>query len=196
MKNIYTLMHNRAKQLSLSSRLLIVCGVIFVAAVVITAVTFENRSSSAAAGKKTTAAIEKNKDALRSQVDTTSGTPQDGRDPSMQQQTSLESAMSTPNVAGTRTSKPAAGVTGDTNHHVTHGDVYGDPAQTGVNSAGCLIDYGIRGEQCLPAGLRSDDGMLSCDKVRTRFADGIKVTGVDRFHLDHNGDGLACGAGE
>ncbi|HSH18360.1 MAG TPA: hypothetical protein VK978_03175, partial [Candidatus Saccharimonadales bacterium] len=72
----------------------------------------------------------------------------------------------------------------------------GDSKKTGVNAAGCYINYGIQGEQCLPAGLANADGTLSCDKVRTKFASGIKVSGNDRFHLDHNHDGLACGAGE
>lgn len=133
---------------------------------------------------------------LRGQVDSPSGEPREGRDPSAQKQSSLAEAASSVNGNGARTEKPAAGVTGDTNSRASHADVFEDPAKTGVNSAGCYIDYGVPGEQCVRAGLAGSDGILSCEEVRTRFASGVTVSGKDRFQLDHNLDGWACGTGE
>lgn len=133
---------------------------------------------------------------LRQQVESADGTPAGGRDPASQSQSSLAAAASQAAGAGTRTDKPAAGVTG--NHHTHHksSDIYGHAGHTGINSAGCYIDYGIQGQQCLPAHAAGTDGRLTCDEVRRHFASGISVTGTDRFGLDKNGDKLACGSGE
>lgn len=133
---------------------------------------------------------------LKDQVDTAQGSPRDGRDPSTQQQTSLRDAASKPSGTGTRTDTPASGVTGTVGDtHVTSSDIYGDASKTGINSAGCYIDYGVQGQECLPAHA-AVNGVLTCDGVREHFPQGIKVTGTDRFHLDKNGDKIACNAGD
>lgn len=147
-------------------------------------------SSSAAAS------IAEEKRNLRSQVDTTEGRPVDGRDPSTQKQTSLEQAASSAIGNSTRTDTPAAGVQGDTNRKTSYNDVYGDPKKTGINAAGCFIGYGKPGQQCMQAGLAGDDKVLTCNEMRTRFSDGVIVSGSDRFKLDTNGDGVACGQGD
>ncbi|HEX8227059.1 MAG TPA: hypothetical protein VF572_04295 [Candidatus Saccharimonadales bacterium] len=134
--------------------------------------------------------------AARAQVDDNNGRPQSGRDPAFQQQSSLASAASAPTGAGMRTDKPAAGVKGGHDHRVDPSQVRQDPMATGVNSAGCYIDYGRAGDQCLPAGISKGTGTVKCEEVRKRFAEGLKVTGTDRFRLDSNGDGTACGAGD
>jgi hypothetical protein len=144
----------------------------------------------------TAAAARAHKEDLERQVNTPSGEPRDGRDPSTQRQTTLAEAAAVANGNSRRTDKPAAQVSGDTHTHHNHGDVYGDPKKTGINAAGCYFDYGIPGEQCLSAATAGADGVLTCAEVRVKFASGIKVSGTDRFHLDHNGDRTACGAGE
>lgn len=130
---------------------------------------------------------------LREQVDTSSGAPRSGRDPSAQAQNSLSAAASAPSGTGLRTDKPAAGVQGDTKHQAAHGHVHGDARQTGLNVAGCYIDYGVQGEQCLPAHAADSNGNLTCTGVRKHFPEGIKVSGTDRYRLDTNRDGVACG---
>ena len=168
-----------------------------VIAVLFAAAAFKVDSDAQAAAKLgAPISFEKHQDSLRAQVDTVAGEPRAGRDPAATYQTSLDEAAAAPNGAGMRTDKPAAGVTGSMNHPVQSPDVYGDPKKTGINSAGCFIDYGIAGEQCMPAGMRSADGSLNCAGVRMHFADGIRVTGTDRFKLDTNLDGIACGVGE
>jgi len=143
-----------------------------------------------------TANIQANREYLRSQVDTETGAPREGRDPTTQQQTSLASAASNPTGARQRVDKPAAGVQGDHSHHNSSSDVYGDPNQTGIGSNGCYIDYGIPGEQCVPAHAATN-GTLTCDGVHSHgFPNGIKVSGTDRFGLDTNHDGTACGNGD
>lgn len=132
---------------------------------------------------------------LVSQVDNTDGTPRDGRDPANQRQTSLASAASSSMGAGQRTDKPAADVKGDHSHHNSSSDVYGDPNKTGIGVNGCYVDYGIQGQQCVPAHAATN-GNLTCDGVRKYFKDGVKITGKDRFHLDKNHDGTACGNGD
>lgn len=130
-------------------------------------------------------------------VDTADGAPQTGRDPSQQQQSSLNDAASSPTASGKQTDKPAADVQGDHNHdHATHEDVVNDPSETGVGLNGCYVDYGVQGEQCLPAHIAGDDKKLTCHEVHSKFANGIKVTGTDRFGLDENKDGTACGSGD
>jgi len=136
------------------------------------------------------------KEELKSKVDTSNGQPQSGRDPSSQQQTGLSDAASKPSGTGTRTDTPASGVTGSNDTHNTSSDVYGDPSKTGVNSAGCYIDYGVQGQECLPTHAATN-GTMTCADVRNHgFPDGIKVTGTDRLKLDTNGDKIACNAGD
>ena len=133
---------------------------------------------------------------LQAQVEQADGTPNTGRDPASQGQNSLEAAASKPAGAGLRTDQPASGANGTSGGHAGHGDVSGDAKGTGIGSNGCFIDYGVQGEQCLPAHAAGDDKVLNCAEVRKYFKDGIKVTGTDRFHLDHDGDKIACGPGE
>lgn len=138
---------------------------------------------------------------LQSQVDTETGAPRSGRDPAAQGQATLASAANTPSGVGHRTDTPAANVDTSSSasahgHHATSADVYGTPGKDGVNSAGCYVDYGIQGQQCLPRHASGTDGQLTCAEVRVHFAKGIKVTGTDRFNLDANGDKTACGLGE
>lgn len=136
---------------------------------------------------------------LQAQVDNEDGSPVSGRDPSAQAQTSLAAAASTPTGTGMRTATPAAGVPKDHvghQHGTSSADVYGTTAQqreSGINSAGCFYDYGTPGSQCVPAYLANADGKLECSAVRKQFADGVKVSGNDRFGLDGNRDGIACG---
>lgn len=132
----------------------------------------------------------------RQLVDTAEGAPQTGRDPSRQQQSSLSDAASSPTASGKQSDKPAADVQGDHDHHATHGDVFADSQATGIGVSGCYIDYGIQGQQCLPAHVAGDDKKLTCHEVHTKFPSGIKVTGKDRFQLDTNGDGTACNNGD
>lgn len=154
-------------------------------------------SGQAAPTEKTKAAAADHKNHLKSQVDTARGEPRDGRDPSTQKQTSLAQAASAAHGNGLRTDKPASGVRGTASHdHSSHSHGYETAQDDGINAAGCFIDYGIPGEQCLAAGTAGDDKILTCAEVRTKFADGIKVSGTDRFHLDTNGDNWACGSGE
>lgn len=134
---------------------------------------------------------------LQAQVEQSDGTPNTGRDPASQGQNSLAAAASKPAGAGLRTDTPAAAAEGDhSGHDVTHGDVYGDAKGTGIGSNGCFIDYGVQGEQCVPSHAAGSDKVLNCAEVRKYFKDGVKVTGTDRFHLDHDGDKIACGPGE
>jgi hypothetical protein len=134
---------------------------------------------------------------LTAQVDTPKGEPQTGRDPAAQPQNGLSAAASRPSGFGQRTETPATGVTG-TQRQTKPSDVYKDPTQTGIGSNGCYVDYGVQGQQCLPAHAAGDDKTLTCSEVRAvkGFENGIKVTGTDRFHLDADGNGTACTPGE
>lgn len=135
------------------------------------------------------------KDDLRGQVDTTTGAPRDGRDPAGQGQNDLASVASKPAGAGKRTDKPAAGVKATGQGAAPATTASSTAQQTGLGTNGCYIDYGIQGQECLPAHAAAN-GTLTCDGVRKHFPHGIAVTGTDRFHLDHNADGIACGHGE
>lgn len=132
---------------------------------------------------------------LRGQVDTETGAPRSGRDPAAQSQGSLAAVASQPTGAGQKVNKPAASVNDDQSSH--HGGTHtsSDPSQTGLGTNGCYIDYGIQGEQCLPAHAATN-GTLTCEGVRQHFATGIKITGTDRFNLDTNQDNIACGNGD
>jgi len=131
---------------------------------------------------------------LRSQVQQPDGTPRDGRDPAQQKQTGLLAAAGRPQGPGLRGNRPAAGVQPRVEHRQPSA-VLDDPKQTGVLSNGCAADYGRGGQQCLPARAPGDKP-LTCAYVVTLFPDGVIVAGRDRFGLDTNGDGLACGAGD
>lgn len=133
--------------------------------------------------------------ALKSQVDTSTGQPQSGRDPSRQPQSSLQAAASSQHGNGMQNSKPASDITGSNRPATKASDVYGDPSKTGINDAGCYIDYGIQGQQCLAADMAAN-GKMSCDMVHMDFPDGISVVGTDRLGLDLNKDGTACGKGD
>lgn len=132
------------------------------------------------------------KQQLKSQVDNASGKPRSGRDPAGQQQTSLALAASSEHGSGMQTDTPAAGLTGSNRGAAKPSDVYGDPSKSRINDAGCYIDYGIQGQECLPESIAMD-GMVMCEDVVKEFPKGIKVVGTDRFGLDTNHDGIACG---
>jgi hypothetical protein len=137
-----------------------------------------------------------NGQSYKGQVENSKGEPLNGRNPANQSQTSLASAASSPAGNGRRTDTPAKDVKGDQNHKTTYSDTYGDPKKTGINSAGCFVDYGIPGEQCMPAGMADKDGKLTCSAVHMHFPEGLKVSGTDRFNLDTNHDGIACNSGD
>ncbi|HSH56115.1 MAG TPA: hypothetical protein VK983_04810 [Candidatus Limnocylindrales bacterium] len=132
---------------------------------------------------------------LQSQVESADGTPREGRNPATQKQSGLMAAASVPAGAGSRTDRPAAGVQGtvrgSADAHAGH-----NQRPEGVTSAGCLVDYGKPGEQCVSADLMSSQGTLSCAAVRKQFDSGVKVSGTDRFRLDTNSDKIACGRGD
>lgn len=134
-----------------------------------------------------TAQAEAYQEQLQSQVDTETGEPRSGRDPGTQLQTSLASAASSP--TGAAYNKPATTVTGNNGQN-------GNPSPTAIGANGCFIDYGIPGEHCVPAHVATN-GTLTCNGVHNAgFHNGVKVSGTDRFNLDTNHDGTACGAGE
>lgn len=166
---------------------------IFVASIAL--VQFSTKPQSNAPKTQSVADYQKS---LKAQVDNSDGSPVSGRDPSSQSQTSLASAAATPSGTGTRTDKPASGVTGSTTtNKTTPSQVYTTEQQkSGINDAGCFYDYGIPGQQCLSAAMANSDGTIGCDMVHMDFPSGIKVSGTDRFHLDKNGDGTACGQGD
>jgi hypothetical protein len=85
--------------------------------------------------------------------------------------------------------RPAAAVSG--------GDVRVEPRDVLPRRArvnGCLPEYG-HGGQCVPR--RAPGGAaVTCRYVRTILPQGVMVHGTDRFGLDRNGDGIACGRGD
>lgn len=134
------------------------------------------------------------KDSLKDQVDTAAGEPRSGRNPSTQKQTSLSEVASRENGSGSAEA-PAAGLK-DNSHVTVHpSDVLNNSQQTRVSVAGCLTDYGMQGQQCLPASSVVNNKLL-CDAVKRQFPQGIMVMGTDRYNLDRNGDGTACGIGD
>jgi hypothetical protein len=86
---------------------------------------------------------------LRSQVESESGAPANGRDPATQPQAGLAAAASQPVGNGLRTNQPAAQVGGDHSHHVQAADVLSKPQVSGKLSNGCLIGYATPGEKCV-----------------------------------------------
>lgn len=75
----------------------------------------------------------------------------------------------------------------------------------GDRSGACTLGYG-RGRACLPTtppsagqmGMTVQEMPWTCAEVRSVLPRGIalNVAGVDPAHLDDNGDGTACGAGD
>lgn len=127
---------------------------------------------------------------LRATVDKANGAPR--LNPANVRQTSLAEAASGKNGPGTRVDKLARDAKFS---KIQRRPNLPDVKQTGIVSGGCLIDYGTPGDQCLPAHTRGG-GQLTCAYVRSIFPDGVPVTGRDRFHLDSNGDQIACGPGD
>lgn len=128
---------------------------------------------------------------LKSQVDTTAGAPVSGRDPSIQIQTSLAAAASTPGGLGQRVTKPAANVVGAP-RHIDPATVLPDSKKTGVLVSGCLLAYGTPGTQCVPAQAPNNQP-ISCNFVRMIFPKGVKIGGTDSLKLS-TGNGMACAA--
>lgn len=170
----------------------------FILALVLSLVLVQGVASPGHEGAKQVSS-EQYQQSLQSQVDSGDGSPVSGRDPANQSQTSLAAAAATPSGTGTRTDTPAAGATGSTGNKVSPDQVYGsngDQQANGINSAGCFYDYGVPGQECMPAHMANADGKLDCRGVKMHFPNGIKVSGTDRFSLDTNGDKIACGAGD
>lgn len=133
-----------------------------------------------------------NQKQLRGQVETVTGAPRDGRDPASQPQTSLGDVASKPTGSGrqkTDSTTKKSDTSSQTNANSTNAN------QDGLGTNGCYTDYGIQGQECLPAHAATN-GVLTCDGVNSHFPNGIKVTGTDRYHLDHNHNGIACDSSE
>ena len=127
---------------------------------------------------------------LRATVDKANGAPR--VNPANVRQTSLAEAAAGKHGPGTRTNKLARDAEF---RKIQRPAPPPKVKETGIVSGGCLVDYGTPGVQCLPAHSRGG-GPLTCAYVRSIFPDGVPVTGRDRFHLDSNGDGTACGPGD
>jgi hypothetical protein len=139
------------------------------------------------------AAAQARQNQLRLQVDTATGAPRSGRDPASQSQVSLGDAASRPEGIGTRTDKPAAGVTGSAHHTM---DMSGmnmpDTKTTHVLASGCVLGYGKPGEQCLPVYIAPRGVASPCAAVHKLFPKGIAVEGNDFLGLGKDASGLAC----
>lgn len=134
-------------------------------------------------------------DDLRARVETPRGAPQPGRDPASQRQRRLSSAASEARGNGRRVAMPARSVRGDRTRRVTPAQVFGAIRERGLSAAGCFVDYGRPGAECLPAHA-AQGRVVTCVGVRAHFPNGIVVSGTDRFRLDRNRDGVACGRGD
>jgi hypothetical protein len=135
------------------------------------------------------------RDRMREEVDDEAGAPRNGRDPASQAQASLASAAASPQGNGRRVERPAAAVHGDHGRDVVPSDVLGEGRRRGLTAAGCFADYGVPGQQCLPAHAATR-GVVTCAGVLAHFPNGVQVSGRDRFRLDRNRDGTACGTGD
>jgi hypothetical protein len=133
--------------------------------------------------------------ALRDQVQDANGAPRAGRDPANQPQLGLAAAASRATGVGQRTDTPGAAVSSDHQRDALPSDVLGNAKKTGLSAAGCFVDYGLAGQQCVPASA-APSGTLTCAGVLPLFPQGVTVSGRDRFHLDLNHDGTACGPGD
>lgn len=129
---------------------------------------------------------------LRDQVETPAGEPRSGRNPMVQQQNGLAQAAASPVGNGARTDRPAAAVSGLSYDAASSAHAHHVSARPEVTAAGCYVDYGIPGEQCVTAAASRGSARLTCEAVRKTFLEGVKVTGTDRFNLDKNGNGFAC----
>lgn len=180
---------NSVKLSKLSLRTKVTIGALIIVAISLAIIPLLTRSRNNNSG---VVSADVYKEQLRVQVDTDSGAPRTGRDPASQQQISLGDAASKPTSAGKRTdtSVPATNGTSTTSSPTA-------VAKEGLGPNGCYIDYGIQGQECLPAHV-AVNGTPTCDGVRTHggFPKGIKVTGTDRYHLDSNHDGIACNSGD
>ncbi len=128
---------------------------------------------------------------LRSQVETSEGAPREGRDPAVQQQDSLSIAASLPSGNGQRVDNPASDVPAEKQDHTNHSSHTSPKPIT----SGCLADYGVAGEQCLPKYI-ADTKPVNCAAVKKMFAQGIKVNGTDSLGLDSDRNMVACDAGD
>ena len=133
-------------------------------------------------------------------------------DPATRRQRSLAAAAAEPEGIGRRVRRPAARVRGDRSHRVAWASVFAGLSKRGLAAdVGAMSDYGKPGEECVPAhagemaptvGLppRPDKPprrwVLRCEGVRMHFPGGVVVSGRDRFRLDRNRDGVACGTGD
>ena len=148
---------------------------------------------------------------LQNQVETRAGAPRPGRNPATRRQRSLAAAAAEPEGIGRRVRRPAARVRGDRSRRVAWASVFAGLSKRGLAASGCYADYGKPGEECVPAhagqmaptvGLppRPDNPprrrVLRCEGVRMHFPGGVVVSGRDRFRLDRNRDGVACGTGD
>jgi len=127
---------------------------------------------------------------LRATVDKANKEPR--VNPANVRQTSLAEAASGKHGPGTRTNKLAKDAVF---RKIQRPPNLPNVKDTGIVSGGCLVDYGTPGVQCLPAHSRGG-GPLTCAYVLSIFPHGVPVTGRDRFHLDSNGDQIACGPGD
>lgn len=138
--------------------------------------------------------------------------PADPADPANGQQTSLQDAAGREHpAAGPARPGPPDGAPPALRGRVLPAEVLEQGAET---FGGCLKEYGDNG-QCLPAvppslaehlqemkklggNLDAMDHRWSCTELRTYFPNGVAVrqAGVDPQHLDTNGDGKACAAGD
>jgi hypothetical protein len=141
---------------------------------------------------------------LQSEVDTTSGSPIDGRNPATQTQTTLAYAASQAAGPGQQVDKPAANVVGDTSHKVDPSSVLPDTKNTGVLSGGCLIGYGIPGQQCVQVGKVQVSGQtsgaqlnlatqpLTCDPTDKQALQGIQLISTNLVNPPKASSKAAC----
>ncbi len=167
-------------------RLVVACAAVFVLALGLALI---RTASIADNGPSKPVDASAARESLRQQVETADRVPRDGRDPASQQQNSLSAAASRDNGT-TLTDTESTGIAGN-GQPAKPSDVYADSSKSGIGSNGCYVDYGIQGQQCLPAHA-AHHGSLTCDGVRKHFPKGVQVTGTDRFNLDKNGDKIAC----
>jgi hypothetical protein len=125
--------------------------------------------------------------------DPAGGTPSRS-DPATQRQRSLAEAARQHLGPGTLGVKPARDVKPRRLRRLPS-DVLPDPKSTGRLSSGCVLGYGVPGDQCLPA--RALGGKpITCAYAVELFPDGVRVTGRDILNLDSDKDGRACGPGD
>lgn len=167
-------------------RLVVACAAVFVLALGLTLIRTVSIADNASSKPGDVSGSQEN---LRQQVETADRIPRDGRDPASQQQNSLAAAASRDN-GSTLTDTEGTSSAGN-GQPAKPSDVFTDSSKSGIGSNGCYVDYGIQGQQCLPAHA-AHNGSLDCGGVRKHFPDGIRVTGTDRFKLDKNGDSIAC----